>query len=242
MCMSINRRSVIALPALLAAPGLARANRAPMTVVFGAFPPYTVADPARPGIVNEVAAEVLRMVGREPVFQPLEWAEAQARGRADANTLITPLGRTPAREANFTWIVKVIDLESSIGTLGGAQLDLDGARRLARMGVIAGSLHEAFLRTQGLSNPVTVPLAEARDALIDGRIEALYTQTLELRWHARARGRSADLRLGTRLQTVEAFIATSRAATGIPVAEMRDAFAALESEGAVDRIVRTYLG
>lgn len=73
-----------------------------MAIVYGAFPPYTIADPARPGIVNEVAGEVLRMIGREPSFQPLEWAEAQTRARNDANTLITPLGRTPAREPNFT--------------------------------------------------------------------------------------------------------------------------------------------
>lgn len=139
--------------------------------------------------------------------------------------------------------MKVLDLESSIGTLGGAgPLDLDGARSLSRMGVITQSYHEAFLRAQGFTNLVTVNLADAMGALASGQIEALYTQTLELRWHARAMGRANDLKLDPRLQTIEAFIATSRAATGIPVAEMRDAFAALESEGAVERIVRNYLG
>ncbi|MGK7866312.1 substrate-binding periplasmic protein [Falsiroseomonas sp. E2-1-a20] len=214
-----------------------------MTVVYGAFPPFTITDPARPGIVNEVAGEVLRMVGRVPNFVPLEWAEAQARGRTDANTLLTPPGRTPAREPHYTWIVKVMDFESAIGSLGGTgPLDLEGARRLSRMGIISQSFHEAFLRAQGFTNLVPVSLANAMDALVSGEIEALYTQTLELRWHARARGRSADLKVGPRLQNVESFIVTSRAATGVPVAEMRDAFAALESEGAVDRIVRSYLG
>jgi polar amino acid transport system substrate-binding protein len=241
--MRFSRRNLIGLTAGLALPAPALATRTQTTIVYGAFPPFTIADPARPGIINEVAVEVLRMLGREPVLQPLEWAEAQARARSDANTLITPLGRTPAREPHFTWIVKVIDLEASMGTLApNGPLDLEAARRLSRIGVIAQGLHEAFLRSQGFTNLVHVTAAGAMDALISGQVEALYTQTLELRWYARERGRTADLRLGPRIQAVEAFIAASRAAQGIPVAEMRDAFAALESEGAVERIVRSYLG
>lgn len=241
--MTIKRRSALGMAAALAVPSYARATRAPMTVVYGAFPPFTIADPARPGVVNEIAGEVLRMIGREPNFVPLEWAEAQARGRNDANTLVTPLSRTPAREPNYTWIFKVMDIESSLGSFGRTgPLDLDGARRLSRMGVVAQSLHEGFLRSQGLTNLVPVSLANAMDALISGEIEALYGPTLELRWHAHARGRSADLHVGPRLQVSEVFLATSRAATGVPVSEMRDAFSALESEGVVDRIVRRYIG
>lgn len=241
--MPFSRRSVLGMSAALASPMPALASRPQTNVVFGPFPPFTIADAARPGIINEVAAEILRMLGREPVFQPLEWGEAQARARTDANTLITPLARTPAREPHYTWIVKVMDLEAAMGSFRQTgPLDLDGARQLPRIGVIAQSFHEAFLRSQGFNNLVHLPAARIMDALIAGEVDALYTQSLEQRWLARERGRAADLRLGPRLQAAEGFIATSRAATGVPVGEIRDAFAALESEGAVERIVRSYLG
>jgi ABC-type amino acid transport substrate-binding protein len=239
----LSRRLVLAASGGLALPRLARASGAPLTIVYGAFPPYTIADPARPGIVNEIAGEVVRMVGRRPVFEAMEWPDAQARVRGSGNTLLTPPGRNPSREPHYTWIVKVLDLEASIGTLApNGPLDLEAGRRVARMGVVAQSTHEAYLRAQGYTNLVTVPLARVMEALLAGEVDALFTQTLEMRWRAQALGRAADLRLGPQLLASGAFIAASRTAEGVPVQEMRDAFAALESEGAIERIVRSYTG
>ena len=241
--MQIQRRHLLGAGAALAVPGIATASSAPINIVFADFPPYTVADAARPGILNEVAVEILRMLGRNAELRLLPWAEAQARGREDANTLITPLGRIPAREPHYTWIVKVLDLEAAFGSMGRTgPLDLAAARQVSRVGVIAGSLHEGFLREQGFTNLVHVTNADAIGALAAGQVDALYNQSLELRWRARQINRAGDLHIGPRLQTVEAFIATGRAASGIPVGEMREAFSALESEGAVERVVRSYVG
>lgn len=239
----LTRRLALGAAAGLAVPHLARANTAPLTIVYGAFPPYTIADPARPGIINEIAGEAVRMVGRQPAFAPMEWAQALATAQTSPNTLLTPPGRTPAREANYTWIVRVMDLAASIGTIApNAPLDLESGRRVARMGVVGQSTHEAFLRTQGYTNLVAVPLARIMDALLAGEVDAIYTQTLEQRWRAQAAGRAGDLRLGPQVQSSAAFIAAARTPEGVPVQELRDAFAALESEGAIDRIVRSYLG
>lgn len=238
----LTRRSVLGATAGLAVPHLAHATAAPLTIVYGAFPPYTIADPARPGIVNEIAGEAVRMVGRQVVFAPMEWSEALARGRDTPNTLLTPPGRNPTREPNYTWIVRVMDLEAGIGTLApNPPLDLEGGRRVARMGVVAQSTHEAFLKTNGFTNLVTVPLDRITDALLAGEVDAIFTQSLEQRWRLRGSPRAADLRLGPQLLSSGAFIATSRNAEGVPVQELREAFAALETEGAVERIIRSYI-
>ena len=239
----IPRRLALGLAAagLLARPGLARAG-APIEVFSSPFPPLTVDDPARPGFVNAVTLDMLRLLGLQGSLTFLPWAEAQRRGREEAGRLLTPPVRTPAREPNYTWIVKVLDITSSFAGRGAA-LDLEAARGAERVGVLRGSMHQSYLQQSGFRNLVEMgELRELMAGVLDGRLDAMLSNTEDVRAIARQTGRAAEVRLGPPLLPSPVFIVSARDTGGLPVADLQSAFAALEQDGTIERHYRAYYG
>lgn len=239
----VTRRIALGLAGagLLARPIRARAATA-IEVFSSPFPPLTIDDPARPGFVNAVTLDLLRLLGLQGSITVLPWAETQRRGREEVGKLLTPPVRTPAREPNYTWIVKVLDITSSFAGRDAA-LDLEAARGVARLGVLRGSMHQAFLQQSGFGNLVEMgDLRELMAGVLEGRLDAMLSNTEDVRAMARQAGRAAEVRLGPPLLQSPVFIASGRNTGALPVADMRSAFAALEQDGTIEAHYRAYYG
>ncbi len=241
-----TRRNALLLAAALpgatlpAAPAIA--NGAAIEVVTSAFPPMTFDDPARPGLVNQVMIDMLRLLGREARIIHLPWADAQRRAREEAGRLITPLARTAAREPHFTWIVKVLDIESQFGSLAGP-LDLAAARGVGRVGVLRGAFHQVHLQQNGFTNLVEfASLPELMAAMMQRQVDAVFTNSMDYRVMVPQLGRLSDVGLGPSVVTVPIFIASGRNTTGLPIGDMEAAFQALEQDGSVGRVYAEYTG
>lgn len=226
---------------LLATPRPARAL-APVEILSGAFPPLTGADPGRPGFVNAVALDLLRLVGMPARLTVLPWAEAQRRVLAEPGRLLTPPARTPEREGRFTWVVKVLDVTSIIVSRT-AELDLEGARGVGRLAVVRGTAHASALRRSAFANIVELddPAAMIR-AVVEGEVDAVYGLTEDLRAAARRSGRAAELRFGPPITPVPVYIASGLDTGSLPLADLAAGFVALEQDGTIEAHYRTYYG
>lgn len=237
----ISRRLLLgtAGAGLVASPMPVRAA-APVEVFSTAFPPLTVDDPARPGFANAVTLDLLRMVGRPARLTYLPWPEALRRAREERGRLVTPPARTEERERLFTWVAKVMDLTSSF-VARDASHDVDSARRIARLAVLRGSGHAASLHRLDFPNLVEMDdLASMLRAVLDGRADAAYGLTEDIRASLRRLGRASELRLGPPLAPTGMYLAAGLDTGDLPVADLRAAFAALEQDGTVETHDRAY--
>ena len=237
----MHRRTILAAPALLVA---ARAGAAePLDVLTADVRPLSIAGGPRRGLVLDIVAEAARAVGREARFTFLPFSEALERTRTTPGTLMAPLARSPQREALFAWIGRVVDVPQAMGVRrGSAPVDLEGARALARVGVVAGGVQEGFLRERGFAN--LVPLASARDiatALAAGDVDAWYATATEVGLQFEAIGRPGEAVIGPPIQSAPVWLAGNLDPAGAPVPTLRDALAALERSGAVERTYREYV-
>lgn len=228
---------------------LATASHAgePLVILTADIRPLAIPGPAtgeaRRGIVPDVVAAAARRIGREPRFTFLPFPEAIARAAHDPGTLIAPFGRVAEREAGFAWVAKVVDVPQVLGTLADRPVaDLAAARALARVGVIRGGVQETFLREQGLTNLVVLGTGpDLALALAEGRVDAWYSNAPEIALSFEAIGHPGGVRAGPALQRTPAWLAGHRDTRDLPVALLREAIAALEADGTVERIYRSYV-
>lgn len=239
---SVPRRAFVAAglaTATLARPALAGA---PIEILSSAFPPLTIDDAARPGFVNDVLRQMLKLIGAEARLTYVPWADAQRRAREETGRLITPLARIASREPHFSWLVKVFDIEHALGARGQA-LDLEGGRKVARLGVLRGSLHQDFLQRQGFNNLVEFgALPDVMTALLDGKIDALFSNSADIVLLSASLGRRREVTMGPTLTTTPIFIASGRDTGSLPKDQLQEAFAALEQDGTVAALHREYYG
>lgn len=238
--LRLSRRGLVAT-GLLALPRLARAA-APLEVITSDIRPLSFPGPDRRGITLDILAEVVTAIGRTPRFTFLSFGDSVERTRQIPGTLLCPIGRTATREAQFTWVAKVIDVPQAMGTLADRPVaDLAAARALARIGVVRNGLQEVFLRQNGFDNLLV--LETGRDlalALAEGRIEAWYATEPEIIQQFVAIGRPGGVRTGPALQTAAAWLAAHPDPRDLPIAALRTAMARLEADGTAARIYRGY--
>lgn len=231
--------SSVGMGAALAAPARIARARGVIEIVTTADAPYAIADGPEPGFVLTLTAELFRMIALQVVFRFLPAAEAEARAAARTGVAIAPLSRTEANDARYLWAVALFDDASGFAALGQrAPGSLTDARDLPRIGVVAGSAHETYLRESDFPN--LVPLAgraELVAALRRREVAAGFGALPRLRADL---GRAAEL--GRPIFTATAWLALNPATSDIPLAELRDAYAALEADGSLEQMLRPYLG
>lgn len=238
----LTRRAWVAGCAVLASAGRVRAAE-PLEVFTADVRPLSIADGERRGIVLDLVRDALRAAGREARFTFLPFAEALARTQARPGALVAPLARSPQREAAFAWVAKVLDVPQAMGTLAGwPPVDLDGARRLGRVGVVKAGVQESYLRDNGFTNLVPFRAArEAAEALAGGAVDAWYGTGTEIMIQFELIGRQGAVQVGPTLQSAAVWLAANTDTDGLPVDALRAAMSGLEQSGAVQRAYRAYV-
>jgi len=235
----MRRRALLASPMVLAAAPCRAAARGTIELVTADHRPYAMAQGPEPGLVLTLAAELFRMLGLRVVFRFMPWPEAELRAESVPGLAIAPIARTPAREARFLWAVVLFDDPNGFATLDLPPPNtLDEARRLPRIAVIEGSLHEAYLREHGFANLVALPgYAAALGAMRARLVSTWFCETPSLR---ASLGHFAQL--GRPIFSNPIWLALNRETPDIPLADLREAFVALEADGSLDHMLRPFLG
>lgn len=212
-------------------------------VVTGNIPPFSIEEGPQPGFVREIVMEMAKVVGVALPVTYMHWPTAQELAKTKLDTIIFPLARTKTREPNYIWVQKILDMDVAFATAPGKpKVATDAqARSLVRVGVRLGSPMVADLQKRGYTNLVIVKSSvENAQALHDGKIDAWYAPAPEIAFNWMQLGLKDAPQFGLKLDTVPLYVAASRNSPGIEVAKWQQAFAQLERNGTVARILAAY--
>lgn len=219
---------------------------APLRVVSGDLPPFTIeGQPQRPGLLVELVEEVLRRAERPARVEFFPWARAIQTASQQPRVLILPLTRTPEREAQYQWLIKLyVQHFVFINRVGQpAVQSLEQARGL-RVTVLRGSPNPGQLLRQGFDESRIHPASSVEDmlrALERGHVDAIYGGDVINLDKVRNSGRDpARFQVGMELDAGEIWLA---AGSGIEPAErqrLQQAQQSMLRDGTVERLFRAY--
>lgn len=238
--MRLRKFISLAAIALLAAPTSALAVEA----FTSSIPPFSMESGAKPGFVRELVTEMAKRAGTQlPIVYGKSWPQSQEEAKTKVDTIIFPLARTSAREPHYQWLQKIVDFEVAFATAPGKPKveNEDAARKLAKLGVRDGAPMAKFLKGRGYTNLVVLKTSgDLVKALAAGEINAWYAPVPEVAFNWIEQKLSGAPVYGLKLESLPLFIATSRNTPGIDFAKWQSAYASMEKDGTVKRILSAY--
>lgn len=210
------------------------------------LPPYAIeGQPGRPGALIELAEAALQRAGMPATVEFYPWVRAHMLALHEHRVLIAPLLRTPERENQFQWLLRLLPLQRAfMNRAGDAPIaSLEQARGL-RIAVLRGTPDQRALLNQGFNAAQLVLGASAEDVLrllerehagaVFGN-DAMYLEKL------RQRGKAAGtLQVGLRQAAGDTWLAGSAGFEPEERQRLQQALAQLRREGTVERILRAY--
>lgn len=252
-CMSLSllsrRTQALHLLALLLAlpPSTATSQPlAPLRVVTGDLPPFAVdAQPDRPGVLVELVELLLRRCGQPGRVEFFPWARALATASNQPRVAILPLTRTPEREPQFQWLLKLyVQHFVFINRVGQPPVASPEQARQLRLVVLRGSPNLAQLQRNGFNIGQVAQASSVDDMLrmLDrGVVDAIYGGDVINMDKVRSSGRdAAAYQVGLPLESGEVWLAASGGFSDAEQQQLKEAHQALLREGAVERLFRAY--
>jgi len=222
------------------------AHSAELTVIVSAdFDPYSYStSEGGAGAMYEVAQELAKRVGQKFSVQFMPWARAQQIAKKEPNIGILPLARVPEREADYTWLVEILQEPYVFFALKNSKVDISTleATKDLRIGTFAGSLSEVLLRQKGFKNfkSVTTDAQNVR-MLKSGRID-VWVAPLSFKNRYKEKGGLAaeDMRVGATLIILHEYLAASKNLDAETVKKWQEAFKAMKRDGTYATIMKKY--
>jgi polar amino acid transport system substrate-binding protein len=208
------------------------------------IPPFSIEQGPRVGFVREIVVEIAKRMGTEvPIVYGKSWPQSQEEAKTRTDTLIFPLARTSAREPNYQWVVKALDMDVAFATAPGRpKVETDAAARtLKAIGVREGSPMVKDLQDRGYTNLVIVKSStDNARALHEGKIDAWYAPAPEIAFNWIELKQPGAPAFGLKFETVPLYIAASKNTPGVDLEKWRATYAAMEKDGTRVRILAAY--
>lgn len=215
------------------------------------LPPYTFRVPSSSvsefpgpgrGIVFDVVSAMAKRLGHSGVIEFMPWRRAQQIAMSEPNVGILALTRTPEREDQYRWLVKI--LTDDLVLVGGRGVDVSALDKVKDRptGVLLRSGAQALLEGKGFTRIVPAPeewmnarrLRERRiDAWLAPRLMVLYA-------YREIGGDLASLDIGAIVRPSEIWLAASRSLPDAQARKWQQAFEAMRADGSYERIVAQY--
>lgn len=214
-----------------------------ITLVTAHLLPFSIQEGRQQGFMVELVREIERRLGTNRPVRFLPWPRAYRNALVSPNHVIFPLARTPEREADFDWAIKVAPLTPVFVTLNGRQLDLDSARQQGAIAVQQNSPFEQYLRQHGFTNliittsaaPIPIRMLRA------GRVDAWFTARDLASYSMREQFVTEPITYSEPIFSVDIYIAFSRAFPAELKQAYLDTFAQIKTDGTFTRIMGDYL-
>jgi polar amino acid transport system substrate-binding protein len=196
------------------------------------------------GIVCDLLRELSRRVGYQqlPDIYPLQRAMMVAAN--GPGIIMAPLARTPAREPNYQWLVRLFDEEFVVVAKRGSTVDISTLEKVGRLrvGVVREGVSAEYIKAQGWQGVqlATRDVANARK-LDRGRIDAWVGPWNGILSTQRAAGlRTEDLRRGVLLKRTGVYLVGSPDLDPAIGAAWKKAFGDMTRDGTYGRILQQY--
>lgn len=243
----MTRLTVLLLGVLLLAP--ARADE--LRLLAAELPPYTFRVPSSSvsefpgpgrGIVFDVVSAMAKRLGHSGAIEFMPWRRAQQVAMSEPNVGILALTRTPEREDQYRWLVKI--LTDDLVLVGGRGVDVSALDKVKDRptGVLLRSGAQALLDSKGFSRIVPAPeewmnarrLRERRiDAWLAPRLMVIYA-------YREIGGDPASLDIGAIVRPSEIWLAASKSLPDAEAHKWQQAFDAMRADGSYQRLVAEY--
>jgi len=230
--------------ALAGAPAARAAPPEPLRLVAADLPPYAAAQGGdSPGALVELAQEMARRVGAPATLEFYPWQRALALTGVHARTLVVPLTRTPEREAQYRWLVRLRRQDFVfVGRHGGVDLRDPAALAARPVAVLRGSPHKRLL--ESLHFGAVAECASVRECMrmvSKGVVDATYGGEDIHRHAARLDGfHEADFDFSPVFRSGDIWLAGSRDIGEDECRAWRAAHEAMRADGTLARMLRKY--
>jgi len=237
------------LPASEARNGTPASPAAPtLRLVSADLPPFAVdeaSQPRRPGALVELVELLLARFGQPTQVEFFPWSRALHLSLQQPRVLVLPLTRTPEREAQFQWLIKLYAQRFVFMTRIGDPpvLNLDQARGL-RVAVLRGSPGMADLMRAGFSSRLVVNANSFEDAmrmLELQHVQTVYGSEAINQQLLRESGRKVvPLHFGMPLNTGEIWLAASGGISEAELRRLRELHLQMLRDGSAEAVFKAY--
>ncbi len=196
------------------------------------------------GLACELVLELARRAGHSGAVDLYPFARALAVAASAPDTLLVPVGRTPAREDRYTWIVPLVEDDFLVVAKRDSTADISSfeALRDLSVGVIRDGVGAQLSAAHGLRHVSVVTEDQTNARKLDaGRIDAWISSWNGIRAAQRGAGLRIDrLRRGVVGSHVQVYLVGSRDLAPAVTAHWRAAFETMRADGSYGAILRKY--
>ena len=208
------------------------------------IPPASVAETpgVDQGLVYEVVSEMAKRIGHTGLIEFLPWGEAQRIARTQPNIGILALTRTPERDNQYRWLVRVVT--DDLILVGGQGVDVSSLDKVKDrpVGVLGRSGAEALLRERGFTRIKPQPEEWINARLMQQRrIDAWLAPRLMVIYAMHEVGGNLEaLNFGEIVRKSEIYLAASKDLPDAEAQKWERAFEAVKADGTYQRIADEY--
>ncbi|MFP5512897.1 MAG: substrate-binding periplasmic protein [Alphaproteobacteria bacterium] len=239
-------RAIILAAAAAALPAAAASAGAETLKIYSVdAPPLTMDQPDQRGLIAEVTLEALKRAGYRGEMSFIPWKRGQQEVAQGENLLIIPFARSPAREANYTWIANIFTVERSFAAVGKSIDSYDQARaELTSIIVGHATAQEELLKSKGFPPSqlriIRVGQKETEVLSANGD-EAWFNGTPETLWKWKQSGRPEKIVIGKAVDQNDVYLACSLKCSPQIVEKLKAAVDGMKADGTAQRIIDAYL-
>lgn len=239
-------RFLLVMAALLSA---AAATAAPaqkagaLRILTSDLPPLAVErDPAQPGALVEIVAELTRRTGIAATNEFVPWQRALFVVGHLPRTALYPLTRTPERERHFRWLAPLYREQFVfIAEAGGVDLTDLAALRGRRIALLRGSTQWDNLQRLGYMGLIpTVSVQEGLRFVHEGMADAIYGDQAIVGHTARTLFPDKQWQASAAIVSTTTWLGGSLDLGADDAARFNRALAAMQADGSYARILRRY--
>ncbi|MGB2902721.1 MAG: transporter substrate-binding domain-containing protein [Candidatus Dechloromonas phosphoritropha] len=194
------------------------------------------------GLVYEVVIEMAKRVGHTGLIEFIPWGEAQRIARTQPNIGILALTRTPERDNQYRWLVRVVT--DDLILVGGQGVDVSSLDKVKDrpVGVLGRSGAEALLRERGFTRIKPQPEEWINARLMQQRrIDAWLAPRLMVIYAMHEVGGNLEaLNFGEIVRKSEIYLAASKDLPDAEAQKWERAFEAVKADGTYQRIADEY--
>ncbi len=204
--------------------------------------PYSMQGQAQQGFMIELVEEIERRLGSSREINFLPWSRSLRLAKLTPNHIIFPVTRTPEREHDYQWLIKVAPIELVFVTLAGEPLSLVEARALETISVQQDTPFEQFLHSMGFDNLVSMPNAAAYHLrmLQLKRIQAWFTARDLAFYSWNEQQTKVPLVMSDSVYRSDVYIATSKQFPPQLASLYQQTFVEMREDGTLGRIMQRY--
>lgn len=223
--------------------GGASLHASTLQVYTSVLPPFSNGEGAeKPGITHEIVLEMAKRANIDVSVSYMPWPRALKGAETEANVMIIPPVRSPARENQFNWVSELVTSNMVFVSVGETIKSLEEARSLKKVAVLRSSVMEKILTKMEFTNLHSVPDGETAVKMVNaGRIDAFFCIDLEIFGIFEAAGLDpSGFQVSDSIIAAKHWLAANHNFDPQTAEALNSAFETMLEDGSVTRIITSY--